>query len=393
MGSNAVEIVAHDPSSDVRRQLGTSPSLGMGDLNLYQVLGVRSDASDEEITAAFRRLAKELHPDLHPGDEATERQFRAVLSAYERFKYARRAYRTSVALRRRRFRAQATTALTVLTLTVAVGLMFWRELSGALLLTLEMLARGSVEEVVAVKSDKIEPPPPTADHGPPSELVTAPLPLPTSAEAPKLPPKAGSERDEQGRVPALNLADEPESAPSEASLLLLPGEYPEPRIGNPALKQVNVSPQNLPAPAQNWAMYKDVRLDFTLEYPADVFVSDQTQASNIFRSRDGRARLIIILGAPQNGNVTLAKLRRFLLEGPYKDAEFRFAPQGRTWFVLSGTLGSNMFYERITFTCNGRAFHGWKLEYPSTEQTFYVPIVEEVDRRYRHSEVMAGRCG
>src|SRR5215471_302869 len=129
----------------------------MGDL--HQLLGVRSDASDEEIRSAFRRLAKELHPDLHPGDDATELRFRAVLAAYETFKYARRAYRTSVALRRRRFRAQATTALTVFTLTVSAGLMFWRELSGALLTTPEVPARGSVEGVVAVKSDKFEPPP------------------------------------------------------------------------------------------------------------------------------------------------------------------------------------------------------------------------------------------
>jgi len=371
--------------------LGASPSLGVGDL--YQILGVPSDASDEEIRAAFRRLAKELHPDLHPGDEAVERQFRAVLTAYETFKHARRAYRRSVTLRRRRFRAQATTALTVFTLTVSAGLIFWRELSGALLVTPEVPARGSVEGVVAAKSDKIEPPPPTVEHSPAPELLAAPLPQPTSAEAPKLPPEAGSERDEKGQVPALNVADEPESAPSQASRLLLPGEYPEPRIGNPVLKQVNVSPQNLPAPAQNWASYRDVRLGFALEYPADVFVSDQTQGNNIFQSRDGRARLIIISGAPQTGDVTLTKLRHFLLGGPYKDAELRYAPLQRTWFVLSGKLGSNMFYERITFTCNGRAFHGWKLEYPSTEQTFYVPIVEEVDRRYRHSKVMAGRCG
>jgi curved DNA-binding protein CbpA len=33
----------------------------------YQVLGVRSDVADEEIKATFRRLAKQLHPDLHPG--------------------------------------------------------------------------------------------------------------------------------------------------------------------------------------------------------------------------------------------------------------------------------------------------------------------------------------
>jgi DnaJ domain len=369
----------------------SSPSLDMGDL--HQVLGVRADASDEEIRSAFRRLAKELHPDLHPGDEATELRFRAVLTAYDAFKYARRAYRTSVALRRRRFRTQATTALTVFTLTVSAGLMFWRELSGALLLTPEVPAKGSVEEVVAVKSDKIEPPPPTADLSRAPELVAASLPQPTPAEAPKLPPEAGSEPDDKGDVPILKVPDESRSATSRASLLLLPGEYPEPPTDNPAPKEVHVLSQSFPAPTQNWASYTDVRLGFALEYPADVFVSDQTQGSNIFQSRDGRARLIIISGASRTGDVTLTKLRRFLLEGPYKDADLGYAPQHRNWFVLSGTLGSDMFYEHITFTCNGRAFHGWKLEYPSSEQMFYEPIVEEVNRRYHHSMVTGGRCG
>ena len=356
--------------------------------DLYQVLGVRSDASDEEIRAAFRRLAKELHPDLHPEDQATERRFRAVLTAYESLKDARRAYETSVALRRRRFRTQATTALVVFTLTVSAGLMFWRELSGVLLFSAEVPARGSGEGVVVVNSDKIElPPPSTAYHAPASELVTATF----SAEAPKLPPEAENERDDKARVPALDVPGEPKSASFRASLLLLPGEYPEPR--NPAPKEVHAPPQNLPAPVQNWATYRDVRLGFALEYPADVFVSDQTKARNILQSRDGRAQLIIISGAPQSGEVTLTKLRRFLLEGPYRDADLEYAPRGHTWFVLSGTLGSDMFYERITFTCNGHAFHGWKLEYPSSERVFYEPIVEEVHRRYSRSKVMEGRCG
>ena len=41
---------------------------------LYQVLGVRSGVADEEIKVAFRRLAKQLHPDLHPGDADAERR-------------------------------------------------------------------------------------------------------------------------------------------------------------------------------------------------------------------------------------------------------------------------------------------------------------------------------
>ncbi len=49
----------------------------------YQVLGVAADASPKEITKAYRKLARELHPDKNPGDAEAEERFKDVSAAYD----------------------------------------------------------------------------------------------------------------------------------------------------------------------------------------------------------------------------------------------------------------------------------------------------------------------
>ena len=50
----------------------------------YKVLGVPRDAPDEEIRSAYRKLAKQLHPDLNPVNKASaEERFKKVSSAYD----------------------------------------------------------------------------------------------------------------------------------------------------------------------------------------------------------------------------------------------------------------------------------------------------------------------
>lgn len=48
----------------------------------YKVLGVSRRASEEEIKRAFRRRAKESHPDRNPGDPHAEERFREIGEAY-----------------------------------------------------------------------------------------------------------------------------------------------------------------------------------------------------------------------------------------------------------------------------------------------------------------------
>ena len=49
----------------------------------YQVLGVKPEASADEIRKAYRKLAKELHPDLNPGKPEAEARFKSVSAAYD----------------------------------------------------------------------------------------------------------------------------------------------------------------------------------------------------------------------------------------------------------------------------------------------------------------------
>src|SRR4051812_14343244 len=49
----------------------------------YSVLGLGKEASDKDIRSAYRKLAKQFHPDLNPGNKQAETRFKQISAAYD----------------------------------------------------------------------------------------------------------------------------------------------------------------------------------------------------------------------------------------------------------------------------------------------------------------------
>jgi molecular chaperone DnaJ len=55
----------------------------MAGKNYYEKLGVKRDATEKEVKQAYRKLARQYHPDVNPGDKSAEAKFKEINEAYE----------------------------------------------------------------------------------------------------------------------------------------------------------------------------------------------------------------------------------------------------------------------------------------------------------------------
>ena len=55
----------------------------MGKRDYYEVLGLARNASAEEIKKAYRKMARQYHPDVNPDDKTSEDKFKEVKEAFD----------------------------------------------------------------------------------------------------------------------------------------------------------------------------------------------------------------------------------------------------------------------------------------------------------------------
>ncbi len=143
-----------------------------------------------------------------------------------------------------------------------------------------------------------------------------------------------------------------------------------------------------------WGTYRDARFDFALRYPVAIFAFEPTRSDahvHTFVSRDGHAVLRVV-AAKNTAGIKLGSYRSMLMKERYAGASFKPAPRREHWFVLSGTLGEEVFLERVTFSCDGRSMHGWQIRYPTSQRAAYDELAKLILRNHPHGNGPGAGC-
>jgi hypothetical protein len=143
--------------------------------------------------------------------------------------------------------------------------------------------------------------------------------------------------------------------------------------------------QQVSAIEYGWVPYVNERYGFSFSYPAAVFQSKHISEAGdgeAFAAIEGDGRLLV--GAFENvERHTVQSYRAFVRERSYSGFDVSYAPRGRTWFVLSGESGTQVYYEKVMFSCGGRIINSFALIYPIASKQLFDPIVEGVENTFR----------
>jgi hypothetical protein len=139
------------------------------------------------------------------------------------------------------------------------------------------------------------------------------------------------------------------------------------------------------AATRPWAYERDPGLGFDFSYPRDLFQrteGDRKPSFHYFVSRDAEAKLMV--GAWNNeAGQTPSEFKQWLLANTGGYDAMTYVPRGRTWFVVSGYRGGDIYYEKVMFSCGGSVVNVLAITYPKGLRRHYDPVVEQMEDSFR----------
>jgi hypothetical protein len=137
------------------------------------------------------------------------------------------------------------------------------------------------------------------------------------------------------------------------------------------------------ARAGDWRTYQNDRYGTTIDYPSTF--KPQPPPDNddgrVFKSADGADFRVF---ASYNAlDFDLAQYRDFTVKHLDAGAVVTYQADGNDWFVISGTKGDKVFYERHLLSHGEQMTEGFVITYPASLKQTYDPIVARMAKSFR----------
>ena len=135
--------------------------------------------------------------------------------------------------------------------------------------------------------------------------------------------------------------------------------------------------------ASSWQIYQNDRYGTTIDYP-DIFKAEpppDNDDGRRFKSADGAEFAVF---ASYNAlDFDLAGYQQFILKNLDPGAAVTYQAHGDDWFVISGTKGDGIFYERHLLSHREEMTEGFVMSYPARLRQIYDPIVARMAKSFR----------
>ena len=151
------------------------------------------------------------------------------------------------------------------------------------------------------------------------------------------------------------------------------------------LSSLALAPISLQAALPDWSSARDPDLGFAYSYPSKLFnrlEGDGKPSFHYFATEDSAAKFLVGGWANSEGQ-SPASFKRWITAnvGGYDEVTYR--PRGRSWFVLSGYRGDQIYYEKVMFSCGGELVNVFAITYPIAERNVYDPMVERMENTFK----------
>ena len=138
-----------------------------------------------------------------------------------------------------------------------------------------------------------------------------------------------------------------------------------------------------PAKADRWLTYHNDRYGTAIDYPDQFKPELPPDADDGRRFKDAAGVEFAVYASYNALDFNLAKYQDYILKHLDPGQVVTYQAHGGNWFVISGTKGDGIFYERHLLSHGGQMTEAFSIAYPTAAKQTYAPLVARMSKSLR----------